>query len=94
MHGPLIHLNGTSPERLLEALDEAYAALDTAIEKLAACAPNMRDYYPLPDGVEIFNQDVAEHRAMLSQLRTMQSTLEQVSESIWLQQERRKRPHG
>jgi hypothetical protein len=94
MHGPLIHLNGTSPERLLEALDEAYEALDNAMEKLAACAPNMRDYYPLPDGVEIFNRDVAEHRQMIQQLRAMRSTLEQVSESIFLQQEKRKRPHG
>ena len=43
---PTIHANGTTKERLLEAIEGASLALKIAEEKLAQTAPNGRDYYP------------------------------------------------
>ena len=50
MQLPCVHLNGTSKERLIEALCEASQALDLAYEALKRTAPNGRDYYPLGPG--------------------------------------------
>lgn len=49
---PIIHLNGTSKQRLLDALSEAYWAVGQAMDKLRHCAPNGRDYYPEPGRME------------------------------------------
>lgn len=45
---PTIHTNGTSKERLIEALCEASQAIDLAYSALKQTAPNGRDYYMLP----------------------------------------------
>ena len=42
---PTIHLNGTSPEDLLEGYRDAMTALRAAQDALAKCFPNARDYY-------------------------------------------------
>lgn len=49
-HIPMIHLNGTSRERLLEHLENLYVYIHDADTTLRECYPNMRDYYPFPDG--------------------------------------------
>lgn len=49
---PVIHLNGTSPDRLIEALADAMYALDKAYEATKQTAPNGRDYYPDPGRLE------------------------------------------
>jgi hypothetical protein len=46
---PLVHLNGTSAERLLEGYTAAREAVSAAIHALADAAPNARDYYPIGD---------------------------------------------
>ena len=41
----MIHLNGTSSESLLAAIENAFHAVTAAKTALAATAPNGRDYY-------------------------------------------------
>jgi len=45
---PVIHLNGTGAETLVDSLCEAIEAVRFAQDKLRACNPNGRDYYPDP----------------------------------------------
>lgn len=46
MRIPTVHMNGTSPEDLLEQLVRAHQAVAGALEALDAASPNGRDYYP------------------------------------------------
>lgn len=46
---PIIHMNGSSKDRLIEALSNAYDKFSEAYDALRQCAPNGRDYY-LEDG--------------------------------------------
>jgi hypothetical protein len=42
---PTIHMNGTPAKMLLDGYENAYYAIDDAIEKLSAIEFNARDYY-------------------------------------------------
>lgn len=42
---PCVHMNGTGKQHLLDALENAYAALDAAYDAIRNCGPNGRDYY-------------------------------------------------
>lgn len=77
---PTIHLNGTSKDSLLEALEEAHAAIREAQKKLSECAPNGRDYYPQGPGVIYKAQD--EHRARQQKLEDVKIELQQLAENI------------
>ena len=48
-HMPLVHLNGSGRQRLLDQLEATYRALSTAYDLLCDGAPHGRDYYPLGD---------------------------------------------
>jgi hypothetical protein len=48
---PIIHPNGTSPERLINPLDDAYIALSEAMDRLKCTAPDARDYHVGCSGV-------------------------------------------
>ncbi len=50
MKAPTVHLNGTSPQALLDAATEAREAVEAAVQKLRAVYPNARDYYPQGPG--------------------------------------------
>lgn len=50
MTKPTIHLNGTGRSDLYEQYADAGAAIGKAVDKLYACQPNARDYYPQGDG--------------------------------------------
>lgn len=56
---PIVHLNGTSAESLINARDEAYRALSDALMAFREVAPNGRDYYPDPGRME---RAVAQHQ--------------------------------
>lgn len=70
---PIIHLNGTSKESLLEALENAYAAVREAMDKLRECAPNGRDYYPEPGRMD---KAVAQHRQRQEHLQAVYDSIE------------------
>jgi len=57
---PLVHLNGSGKDNLLQWREEAWEALDEARNALAAMFPNGRDYYPL--GPEAFERAIEQHR--------------------------------
>lgn len=77
---PTVHLNGTSKERLLEAIEEAYTAVGVALEKLSETAPNGRDYYP--QGPDAINQAQDEHRARLQKLQDVREELEYLANAL------------
>jgi len=68
---PLVHMNGSSGERLVDDLTSAAQALTDALAAVAAAAPNQRDYYPLSDGAWTSARDAHErHVRLLRDLRT------------------------
>lgn len=77
---PTIHLNGTSREALLEGYCEAVHALHEAGRKLAAAAPNGRDYYPQAAGA--INVAMDQHEARMTKLREIITELETIAEAL------------
>ena len=77
---PTIHFNGTSKEALLEGYCEAINAIVEAGRKLAAAAPNGRDYYP--QGPKAIQTALDEHDARANKLREVIIELEQIAGSL------------
>lgn len=82
---PIIHLNGTSADRLKEALSEAYLRLGDATEALRQCCPNGRDYYPEPGRMKLAEE---QHYRRIKVLRDLQAELERECELIDAQSKR------
>jgi hypothetical protein len=80
MQLPTIHLNGTSKERLIEALCEASQALDLAFSALKQTAPNGRDYYP--QGPEAIHKATEEHLARLRRLDDIKNEIDALALAI------------
>ena len=80
MKVPSIHLNGTPQDRLPEQAMEAAGAVGAAVEKLAATAPNGRDYYPQGDGA--VSEALSEHYDRLSRLESVRRELEDLALAI------------
>lgn len=80
MRKPVVHLNGTSAERLLEGFTDARYAVSKAIDALEEAAPNARDYYPL--GGSAFDVAVDEHRARVDKLRSVAKELGELAEHV------------
>ena len=77
---PTIHMNGTSKEALVEALSEAYRAVNEAGRKLAEAYPNGRDYYP--QGAGAINTAMKEHESRMERLRSVAKELEEIVVAI------------
>ncbi len=77
---PLIHLNGTAAESLLEAIENAHAAIGDALHKMREVAPNGRDYYPL--GPEALTRAIREHRERCHALDQVRTELEAMALGI------------
>jgi len=80
MMTPAVHLNGTGRERLLSDAIAAGEAVMAAIERLAAAAPNARDYYLL--GPSAFQTAAAEHEGRMERLRSVHRELAELAETI------------
>ncbi len=63
---PTIHLNGSSAETLAHGYTEAIRRVADALEGLARCAPNARDYYV--QGDHAFAAASREHLARVAKL--------------------------
>jgi len=81
---PIIHLNGDRRETLLENLENAYRAVDFALDKLRQCAPNGRNYYPAPGRMQLAE---AQHRERMLHLQSVRDSLG--SEAIKITEEAR-----
>jgi len=77
---PLVHLNGTSKQQLIDGLCEAYAKLCDAYDALKQAAPNRRDYYPLPDNW--WEAAQAQHRERLLAIDAIRDSLQAEIEAI------------
>jgi hypothetical protein len=83
---PIIHMNGTSADRLCEALSDAYYAASKLMDALKQCAPNGRDYYPMPGLME---KAVEQHGARMQSVTDLQTAIEKEIEGIMQQTEKR-----
>ena len=82
---PMVHLNGTSRDQLLDVREKAYYALLAAYDAVKGIAPNGRDYYPYGNGEFEKATD-----AQLSRLRRIDDVREEISQEMVsiLEQER------
>ncbi len=71
---PIVHLNGTSKQELLEQRETAYAAVQTALDALRGMSPNGRDYYPVPGRLELA---LEQHTRRMKTLTDLMKELEQ-----------------
>jgi predicted HAD superfamily phosphohydrolase len=86
---PILHLNGTSKQELVQLRCQAYRALDKAIEALKNMAPHGRDYYPVPG---LLTKAQEQHLRRLKALADVQAELEE--EVIQLDQINNGERHG
>lgn len=70
---PVLHLNGTSREGLMDPIRDACGAVQEAIGALEDAAPNARDYYPL--GPDAFETARREHGDRVRRLREVRDEL-------------------
>lgn len=80
MTKPTIHLNGSSPEALVDNYEKAFRAIRTAEGALQDAAPHGRDYYPQGDSA--FWQAYDEHQKRMDKLRSIREELQEIWESI------------
>lgn len=53
---PIIHMNGTSKQELIEQRKTALHAISEALAALRKMSPNGRDYYPVPGLLDLAEQ--------------------------------------
>lgn len=66
---PLVHLNGSSAQHLIDEALGVAQAIGSAMARLAEAAPNARDYYPLGDAA--WNQAKREHEDRQARLKSV-----------------------
>jgi len=69
---PIIHLNGTSKEMLMDELEAAYYALGNAYDAVKKSGPNGRDYYPVPGLME---KAVEQHSSRLTAIDAVRESI-------------------
>lgn len=84
---PTIHLNGTHVDDLIEQAEQAEVALNAAIVKFRAMAPNGRDYYP--QGPDVINRAVADYSVNLARLNAILTETRELLEHLYSEQEAR-----
>ena len=59
---PFVHLNGTGRDELYRQREAVWDALEAVWDALREMSPNVRDYYPYPDGPKKLAAAVQQHR--------------------------------
>jgi isochorismate synthase EntC len=90
-NAPIINLNGSSPERLIEDIRKALEALNDATVAVALTAPHGRDWQTATDGEMLYRQARADHERRLHSLNVIHSELEAIGLSIQDQADERRR---
>jgi len=70
---PIVHLNGSGREALVNQRRDVYHALQQSVEKLRQMAPNGRDYYVQPGLLE---QAIAQHERRMATLGALLQEIE------------------
>lgn len=83
---PLVHLNGTSGDALIEAFSNVSRSLAVALDALVDAAPNARDY---PLGDDAFRAARTTYEAHVNTLRAMRAEYEGAWEHVQEQLDRR-----
>jgi hypothetical protein len=76
MQMPIVHFNGSSPERLAAQYEAARDAVYVALDAMREAAPNARDYYPIGD--DAFARAAVEHVRRLQALEVMLKEMDQL----------------
>lgn len=88
---PMINLNGSSAQDLLDQLTDAVLAVSAAYDAVANTAPHGRDYQLNQDDYQIAR---VQHEARLVALQAINEELEAIAENVSEQQEARRKPYG
>jgi hypothetical protein len=78
---PMVHLNGTGKDSLLEQLSNASDALNDAYAAIKQAVPNGRDYYPL--GPAAMQAATDQHFDRLRRLDAIKAELDAMAEHIY-----------
>lgn len=78
---PLVHLNGTSGNELLEQNNKVIDAVRSLLEALKNAAPNGRDYYI--KNIESFRCAQSEHRDRVERINSVLVELEKIKDGIY-----------
>ncbi len=74
---PLVHMNGTSKQQLIDVRERAWYALSDAFAALREIAPNGRDYYPY--GPDELGKAID---ANMDRMRLVQSVIDELAEEM------------
>jgi hypothetical protein len=77
---PIINLNGSNPQSLLDSYIEAMNALETAADLMSKIDVHGRDYQLNPPGE--YNRAMIEHQSRLNNLALMHDELEFIGMNI------------
>jgi len=80
LQSPLVHLNGSGMNNLIDGLCGASQALNGAYEVMRRICPNGRDYYPL--GSVAMSKAEYEHRSRLERLDAIKAEIDAIAEAI------------
>lgn len=80
MEQPVIHLNGTSKDALIEGYCEMIYALNDALSALHRNGPNGRDYYP--NGETSLTKALTEHQRRIDAVTQVWKELTEIAENI------------
>ena len=69
---PIVHLNGTSRDELIDLRRNAMSALHDALYFMAKMHPHGRDYYPV-DG--LYEQALAQHAARVQAVESVYDSI-------------------
>lgn len=79
---PMVHLHGTARDTLMEQWSDAVAALADARNALAACVPNMRDFYLQPDCDRVYALAVTQHASRMARVMEVQAEIEAIRQEV------------
>ena len=80
---PVVNINGTSAEELLNQLQGASEAISIAFKALQEAYPHGRDYQTAPQGT--YQQAREQYNVWFGQLNDIKEALGQIGNEIWKQ---------
>jgi hypothetical protein len=86
---PVVNLNGTHVDDLIEQTQMAAFAIRTAINALQLAAPHGRDYQTLESAEGTYCAAREQHVGWVNQLEDIYQALEERGHRIWAQKEER-----
>ncbi len=80
VQAPTVHLNGTTKDDLLDAIEDAFHAVSEALDKMRKTCPNGRDYQTR--GALPFEVALAQHQHRLLRVASVMDELEAIATAI------------